>query len=92
MNLIKLMNDYKVLSLIGQGTYGTVLKAECIKTGEIVAIKKFKEDYQLKDSREVTVLQSLSNNHIVRLQTSFISNHKLCLVFDFVNRNLLEEL
>lgn len=39
------MNDYKVLSLIGEGTYGTVLKAQKRATGEVVAIKKFKEDY-----------------------------------------------
>jgi serine/threonine protein kinase len=37
------MNKYDVLGLIGEGTYGVVLKCRCKESGEIVAIKKFKD-------------------------------------------------
>ena len=31
--------DYKLLKIIGKGSFGTVIKAEKIDTGELVAIK-----------------------------------------------------
>ena len=37
------MNKFDVLSVIGEGAYGIVLKCKNIQTGELVAIKKFKE-------------------------------------------------
>lgn len=37
------MNKYEVLSVVGEGAYGIVLKCRNRETGELVAIKKFKE-------------------------------------------------
>ena len=37
-----LMNDYELYNLVGQGTYGDVLKAKSKQTGQIVAIKHIK--------------------------------------------------
>jgi serine/threonine protein kinase len=37
------MNKYEVLSVVGEGAYGVVLKCRNRETGEIVAIKKFKD-------------------------------------------------
>lgn len=37
------LNKFDVLSVIGEGAYGIVLKCENNQTGELVAIKKFKE-------------------------------------------------
>ncbi len=37
------MNKYEVLSVVGEGAYGLVLKCRNKETGEIVAVKKFKE-------------------------------------------------
>lgn len=37
------MNKYEVLSVVGEGAYGVVLKCKNKENGEIVAIKKFKE-------------------------------------------------
>ena len=31
--------QYKIISLIGQGTYGTVVRAKCVESGNLVAIK-----------------------------------------------------
>jgi serine/threonine protein kinase len=38
-----MMNKYEVLSVVGEGAYGVVLKCKNKENGEIVAIKKFKE-------------------------------------------------
>jgi serine/threonine protein kinase len=37
------MNRYKVTKQLGDGTYGSVLKAVNRQTGEVVAVKKMKK-------------------------------------------------
>lgn len=39
------MEKYNCIKTIGDGTYGSVIKAMNLKTGEIVAIKKMKKKY-----------------------------------------------
>jgi cyclin-dependent kinase-like len=46
------MNKYEVLSVVGEGAYGVVLKCKNKENGEIVAIKKFKES----DGRMIRIL------------------------------------
>lgn len=36
------MDRFRILELIGEGTYGKVFKAQCRETGIVVAIKRFK--------------------------------------------------
>ena len=37
------MNKYEVLGVVGEGAYGVVLRCRNKETGEVVAVKKFKE-------------------------------------------------
>lgn len=37
------MNKYDVVGVVGEGAYGVVLKCKNKETGDLVAIKKFKE-------------------------------------------------
>ena len=39
------MDKYSTVKTIGDGTYGSVIKAMNRRTGEIVAIKKMKKKY-----------------------------------------------
>ena len=60
-----------------------------------VAIKKFKdseEDENIKKTtlREVKILRLLKGTNIVQLKEAFRRKGKLYLVFEFVDRNLLE--
>ena len=93
------MNQYEIIGMIGEGTYGVVLKARRIDTGRVVAIKKFKEgedDEQVKKTalREVRLLKQLRHANIVSLLEVFRrpSDLKLFLVFEFVEKTILEEL
>ena len=94
------MNKYDILGLIGEGSlhigaYGIVMKAKNKETGEIVAIKKFKEsedDENIRKTivREVKILKILKHENIVQLKEAFRRSGKLYLVFEYVDKNLLE--
>ncbi|KAF4669178.1 hypothetical protein FOL47_002659 [Perkinsus chesapeaki] len=77
------------------GAYGVVLKCRNKETGDVVAIKKFKEsedDDVVKKTtlREVRILRMLRHENIVQLREAFRRKGKLYLVFEFVDKNLLE--
>ncbi|CAM9134882.1 unnamed protein product, partial [Ectocarpus fasciculatus] len=91
------MNKYEVLGVVGEGAYGVVLKCRNKESGEIVAIKKFKEsddDEVLRKTtlREVKILRLLRHSNIVSLTEAFRRKGKLYLVFEYVEKNLLEVL
>lgn len=58
------MNRYKITKQLGDGTYGSVLKAVNRQTGEVVAIKKMKKKFftweECMSLREVKVRSGLS--------------------------------
>jgi cyclin-dependent kinase-like len=39
----KMQNQYDIIGEVGEGAYGIVMKCKNKETGEIVAIKKFKD-------------------------------------------------
>ncbi|KAF4736217.1 hypothetical protein FOZ62_024014 [Perkinsus olseni] len=89
------MNKYEVVTAVGEGAYGVVLKCRNKDTGDVVAIKKFKEsedDDVVKKTtlREVRILRMLRHENIVQLREAFRRKGKLYLVFEFVDKNLLE--
>jgi cyclin-dependent kinase-like len=92
------MDKYRILAIIGEGTYGKVFKAQSKIDGRVVAIKKFKQDEEGDPHvrktmmREIRVLKEYRHINIVNLIDVFRENGKLFLIFDYVERTLLEEL
>lgn len=87
-----------MLQVIGEGTYGKVFKAQEKDTGRVVAIKKFKqkedEDPHVRKTmmREIRILREYKHVNIVNLRSVFREKGKLFLIFDYVEKTLLEEL
>ncbi|KAG0064312.1 dual specificity protein kinase yak1 [Linnemannia elongata] len=90
---------YVILDVLGQGTFGQVVKCQNLKTNAIVAVKviKNKPAYFNQSMMEVTVLELLNErydvddrHHILRLQDTFIHRRHLCLVFELLSVNLYE--
>nr|CAB3229516.1 cyclin-dependent kinase-like 5 [Phallusia mammillata] len=89
------MNKYTVLGTVGEGAYGVVIKCKHKESNEVVAIKKFKdkednEDVQKTTLRELRMLKSLKHENIVELKEAFRRRGKLYLVFEYVEKNMLE--
>ncbi|CAE6477100.1 unnamed protein product [Rhizoctonia solani] len=92
-------NKYLILDVLGQGTFGQVVKCQNIKTHEIVAVKvvKNKPAYFNQSMMEVTILELLNTtwdpndeHHILRMRDQFIHKNHLCLVFELLSSNLYE--
>ncbi|XP_064608081.1 serine/threonine-protein kinase dst1-like isoform X2 [Liolophura sinensis] len=91
------MNKYEILGVVGEGAYGVVLRCRHKESGETVAIKKFKDSEDNEDTRRTTLrelkmLRALKQENIVELKEAFRRRGKLYLVFEYVERNMLEML
>lgn len=91
------MDSYENLGLVGEGSYGMVLKCRQKETGQLVAIKKFLEsedDKQVKKIalREIKMLKQLRHENLVNLIEVFRKKNRLFLVFEFVDHTVLDEL
>ncbi|KAL3875407.1 hypothetical protein ACJMK2_033355 [Sinanodonta woodiana] len=91
------MEKYENLGLVGEGSYGMVLKCKHKETGQLVAIKKFLEsddDKMVKKIalREVRMLKQLRHDNLVNLLEVFKRKKRLYLVFEFVDHTVLDEL
>jgi len=90
------MNRYKVTKVLGDGTYGSVLRAQNKQTGEVVAIKKMKQKMYSWDEcmklREIQSLRQLIHPNIVKLKEVIRENDELHMVFEMMEANLYEHM
>jgi len=89
---------YEMITMIGEGAYGGVFKARRKCNNEIVAIKKFKDNTDKNSNRdikrtvfrEIKMLRQLQNfEHVVQLQDQYKRRGRIHLVFEFIDRSLL---
>ena len=89
-----MQSQYEVIGVVGEGAYGIVMKCRNKESGEIVAIKKFKDNeediIQKSMLRELKVLKSVKHENIVAFKECFKRKGKLYLVFEYIEKNLLE--
>ncbi|KAJ4918331.1 hypothetical protein JOQ06_006532 [Pogonophryne albipinna] len=91
------MERYESLGLVGEGSYGTVLKCRHRESRRLVAIKKFvdsDDDKTVKKIalREIKLLRQLRHDNLVNLLEVWKRRRRWYLVFEFVERTLLDDL
>ncbi|DAZ98594.1 TPA: hypothetical protein N0F65_001013 [Lagenidium giganteum] len=88
------MNRYKITKQLGDGTYGSVLKAVNRQSGEVVAVKKMKKKFysweECMQLREVNSLKKLNHPNIIKLKEVIRENDELYFVFEYMENNLYE--
>mmetsp|Transcript_10439 Transcript_10439/g.28818 ORF Transcript_10439/g.28818 Transcript_10439/m.28818 type:complete len:562 (+) Transcript_10439:42-1727(+) len=88
------MNRYKTIKPLGDGTYGSVVKAVNKTSGEVVAIKRMKKKFysweECMQLREVQSLRKMSHPNIVKLKEVIRENDILYFVFEFLDMNLYQ--
>ncbi|XP_077536997.1 cyclin-dependent kinase 20-like [Haemaphysalis longicornis] len=87
------MDNFKALGLIGEGAHGVVLKARCLASNQIVAIKKI--PHRVVDNslpcatfREIKAIQQLDHENVVKLLDVVASSSGVLLVLEFLCCNL----
>lgn len=70
---------YKIISQVGEGTFGKVYKARNTLSGSYVALKRIRmeserDGFPITAMREIKLLQSLRHENVVRLYEMMVSN------------------
>lgn len=86
------MEKYKVLDVVGKGSFGEVVKARNMESNEIVAIKKMKQKFatweECMNLRELKSLRKLQNKNIVKLHEVLRVHNELSFVFEYVEQDI----
>lgn len=91
------MDKYEMIEVVGEGSYGVVMKCRHRQTGQLVAIKRFletEEDLQVRKMafREIRMLKKLHHDNLVNMIEVFRRRKRFYLVFEYLDHTLLEEL
>ena len=67
------IESFKIITQVGEGTFGQVYKAQDLKTEEMVALKKIRNDqmregFPITALREIKILRQLRHDNIVNLK------------------------
>ena len=86
------LQTFKELEVIGSGSFGVVYKAQIVKTGEIVAIKKVFQDKRYKN-RELEIMKELNHPNVIKLRYYFYTpgekpDEYLNCVMDYIPETL----
>ncbi|CAO3598336.1 unnamed protein product [Absidia cylindrospora] len=93
-----LMYRYEIVQVLGQGSFGQVVRCVDYKTGDTVAIKliRNKQRFQAQALTEIKILRQLvdwdpeDKHHNIRMVDYFYFRHHLCIVFECMSMNLYE--
>ena len=87
------MKHYEEICVLGDGAFGTVIKARDKETGDFVAIKKMKQRFtsfeECLQLKEVKSLRKIKNENVMKLLSVFRENDHLYLVFELLGESLL---
>ena len=88
-------NNYIILETIGKGSFGTVLKAKEIASGNIVAVKKINLNNSKKNYetiiKEVNVLKGLNHPNIVRYLNYIEEDMSIYIIMEFLSGGTLKQ-
>lgn len=90
---IPLDSRFEKQKKIGEGTYGVVYQAFDRQENRVVALKKIRldcddEGIPSTTIREIAILRGLHHVNVIRLFNIFYSNHKLIMIFEFLEQDL----
>lgn len=85
---------YKIVSQVGEGTFGKVYKARNQLSGVHVALKRIrmegeKDGFPVTAMREIKLLQSLKHDNVVKLHEMMVSKGLVYMVLEYAHHDLV---
>ena len=82
------IKNYKIISKLGQGSFGTVYKVMNIKDKKYYVLKQILLDQAKKEekeqiTKEAFILSKINNGHIVKYFNSFIEENSFNIIMEF---------
>lgn len=89
------VENYHVIELVGEGSFGKVYKGRRKYTGQTVAMKFIlkhgKSDKDIDNLRqEIEILRQLKHENIIEMLDAFESPQEFCVVTEFAQGELFE--
>ena len=88
-------SHYKILSFLGEGSYGKVFKAREISTGRVIAVKKMSigdsQSKYNKKIKEINLLKSLDHPNIVKYYDFFQEEEYIYLMMEYLEGCTLKQ-
>uniref|UniRef100_A0A8D0CQH1 mitogen-activated protein kinase kinase n=1 Tax=Sander lucioperca TaxID=283035 RepID=A0A8D0CQH1_SANLU len=85
------MDNYLLGAVIGNGGYGTVYKATCLKTGQEFALKCYKRGVEYATVRELSCLSALQGQpHVIQMHDCFIHNGMMAMLMSYAPYTLAD--
>lgn len=87
------LDNYDIITKIGEGNYGLVYKAVHKKNKQVYAVKQIslknqKDGFPRSAMREITILKETNHTHIIKLFNVINNNGFLYLVFEIAEMDL----
>ncbi len=92
------LKEYKILSLLGKGSFGSVYKVLSRRTRQIYVMKKISKlstlnkTYAEAAQNEVKILAKLDHPSVIKLMTSFEENDSLYIIQEFAQNGDIHKL
>ncbi|XP_077362000.1 homeodomain-interacting protein kinase 2-like isoform X2 [Festucalex cinctus] len=91
------VTDYKVLSVMGEGTFGKVAKCRKMDTNKTVAVKMIRDqgNFAVQARFEIEALQKIQmlenyTSHLVQWMSTFRYMGYICLEFEYLDKSLFD--
>ena len=81
---------------LGEGGFGKVVRVMHKKTGQMAAMKIIKVSGTIEEEKkvmgEIEILRKMKHDNIIRYLEHEVDNHKVCILMEVIDQNLLDML
>ena len=94
LNIGKKLKDFELMKLLGEGSFGKVIKVRSLINNEIYAMKIINlniEEFEEYNKSELEMIKKLKNEYIVKYYTDFQDDNALYIIMEYLEYGTLDD-